>query len=198
MKKLAFTLLYIVFVLPTFAQEQEIFGGSQHRWGFMTGYGEQRISNLDVGTNYSYDVKFYQFQYYYAFHRKKTSSVEFLVQPQYNTTKYIKNGTSGKTENGYEFGVNLGFLFRKNFLDDLLGFYALVSIGPHYISGAPARQSSGFIFSDNLSLGMTLQITPKTYLDIRPGIRHISNAGLTRKNGGINDLDLVVGFFRNF
>ncbi|CAI8325498.1 MAG: Uncharacterised protein [Opitutia bacterium UBA7350] len=163
----------------------------------MSGYGEQRIKNIDVGESYTYDVKFYEFQYYYAFCRKEKFSMEFLLQPQYNTTKFVRHGTSGKLEKGYEFGCNLGLLFRKNFFDDFLGFYTLLSVGPHYVSGTPDRQDSGFIFSDNISVGMTIQLNEKTYLDIRPGIRHISKAGLTRSNGGINDLNLTVGFFRN-
>lgn len=180
------------------AQVDEIFDGSKHRWGFMGGYGEQRIKNLDVGNTYTYNVKFYQFQYYYAFYRKEKFSIEFLLQPQYNTTEFVRSGTSGKLEKGEEFGLNLGLLFRRNFLDDLLGVYVLMSVGPHYISDSPTRQDSGFIFSDNLSLGMTLRLSKNNYIDVRPGIRHISNAGLKRKNGGINDLNLSVGFFHNY
>lgn len=175
----------------------EIFEGSKHRLGFMGGYGEQRIKKLDVGINYTYNVKFYQLQYYYAFHRRESFSIEFLIQPQYNTTEFVRQGTMGKLEKGKEFGINLGLLFRKNFFNDKIGFYTCLSLGPHFVSDTPNRQDSGFIFSDNFSVGMTLKLSPKTFLDIRPGIRHISNGGLKRNNGGINDLNLVVGFFRN-
>ena len=82
-------------------------------------------------------------------------------------------------------------------LGEVLYLYGLISSGPHYVSGTPERQADGFIFSDNLLLGLNVKLFEKIYLDLRSGFRHISNAGLNHPNGGVNDLVLNGGVFIN-
>ncbi len=175
------------------AQDNDSLTKSKHSIGLITGYGSQ--SNLNV--QYEYEVTFFQFQYYWTFLPKRTWGLDILVQPQYNlmTFKHINNSSIQK--NGYEFGLNVGVLIRKNIFKDLLNMYAFVSAGPHYVSGAPQRQSAGFIFSDNVFVGLNIKLFRKTYFDVRPGFRHISNAGLKKPNRGINNLVISGGILIN-
>ena len=160
---------------------------SRHKIGFMTSYGSQDF----IGVPYDYRVSFFQAQYYYTLLQKKTWSLEVLVQPQYNTTRYRH---IDKTENGYEVGVNAGLLVRKELIKDDLNAYIFLSSGPHYISGAPQRQVPGFIFSDNLFVGLNTKIAPGLDLDLRSGFRHISNANFKKPNSGVNNFIFSIGF----
>lgn len=173
--------------------------------GFVTGSGFQYIGQLTgsnshsiaLNTEYYYQVRFYQLQYSIAISRKKTFGIELLVQPQYNTIKYkmYPHDDTRDYLTGYEYGLNIGFLFRKNVAKDLLSFYMMLSTGPHYASGTPHRQANGFLFSNNLCAGIDLRVYKTLYFDLRPGFRHISNAKLRVPNAGLNDLTLTEGFF---
>ena len=209
--------IYLIIVTVLFfstnnllAQETNLFNNSKHRIGFIwaSGYQKRLIAIADVeggikyvetGLNveYKYEVSYLQAQYYYGFLRKKTWGLDLLVQPQFNQTKYRFLNTDSEEIKGYEFGVNFGILIRKNIFKDFLSIYTCISVGPHYISGAPDRQSKGFIFSDNLFGGVNIKIYKKAYLDIRYGFRHISNASITERNGGINDLFGSLGLLVN-
>jgi len=96
---------------------------------------------------------------------------------------------------GYEVGLNAGILIRKNILEDNLSFYLCLSSGLQYVSGTPNRQASGFIFSDNLFVGLNIKLFKIFYMDTRPGFRHISNAGLKKPNAWINTITTSGRFF---
>jgi len=208
-----YVIMVTVFFLSTnnlLAQDTNLFNNAKHRIGFNKGFGLQKrvfsfidkegeIINGEVGLNveYKYEISYFQAQYYYNILRKRSWGLDLLVQPQYNQTKYKFLNTELEEKEGYEFGVNLGLLIRKNVFKDFLSFYLCISVGPHYISGAPERQSKGFIFSDNLFIGSNIKLYKNTYLDLRYGFRHISNAGLAKRNGGINDLFASIGLLVN-
>ena len=176
---------------PLLCQQDELFDGVRRKIGFIAGYGDQRW----LSVNYEYEVVFFQAQYSYAFHRRPTWGLEVLVQPQYNRTTYRPIDVWAPFEDGHEYGLNVGIVIRKNFFDDLLSIYFLGSVGPHYISGAPQRQQEGFIFSDNLFIGASVRLYKSFYIDLRPGFRHISNAGIDQPSAGINNVVFSGGFF---
>lgn len=220
-----FTIVIVLFFSTNklLAQETNLFDNSRHRIGFVAGFGGQNLNQLlsninetdamkikdhlisiginpddiDLNVEYDYEVQFFQLQYYWAFLRKKTWGLDLLIQPQYNKTTYRHIDNISDKTNGYEFGVNVGVLIRKNIFKDFLSLYAVLSTGPHYVSGTPQRQSSGFIFSDNLFVGLNVKLLKNIYLDIRPGFRHISNASLKHPNGGVNDFVISGGFLFN-
>lgn len=161
--------------------------------GFISGYGGQDFLKI----SYDYHVLFFQGQYYYTLLPKKTWGLELIVQPQYNLVKYKRNNEAKNYTNGYDLGINAGILVRKNIVNDNLSSYILLSSGPHYASGTPPRQANGFTFSDNLLIGLTVKISNNLFLDIRTGIRHMSNAGLKHPNGGINNFVLSGGLMLN-
>jgi Lipid A 3-O-deacylase (PagL) len=209
MKKIALLIVIglnaLIFIDPVLAQDT-LFNGRKNKIGFMTGIGIQYLGqlsgndnhNIALKTTYYYQVTFYQLQYYHSISRKGTFGIDILAQPQYNSTKYKMYDDATNYLKGYEFGLNIGFLFRKNTLNNRLSFYILISSGPHYVSGTPHRQSSGFIFSNNLSAGVNLRLYKNLYADIRPGFRHISNGKLRFPNAGLNDLTLTGGFLVAF
>lgn len=204
--------IVLTFIIPfipnTVLAQDTLFNGQKHKIGFLAGNGIQYIGqvlgndnhNIALKTTYYYKITFYQLQYYYAVLRHKTFGIDLLAQPQYNTTTYKKYRDADRTEylNGYEMGVNLGFLFRKNTAGNKLSFYLLISSGPHYLSDTPVRQSNGFVFSNNLCAGINVKLFKNLYVDIRPGIRHVSNGGFKIPNAGINDMTLTEGLMLSF
>lgn len=158
--------------------------------GFQLGYGSHHLLNID----YDYRVSFFQVQYFRSLMRKPKWAIEVLVQPQFNVSRYRFSVTEPALRWGREFGLNAGILGRRIFSEGRYSIYLCLSAGPHYVSGAPRRQSSGFIFSDNLFAGLQAQIKRGCYLDVRIGGRHISNANLETPNGGVNSLFGSLGF----
>ncbi len=223
--KIYLTVVALLFISinTLLAQDSNLFNDSKHRIGFIAGFGEQNVDQLfseinernamkirnylisiginpdeaGLGVRYDYQVVFFQLQYYWAFLRRETWGLDLLIQPQYNLTKYRYIDNVPDELNGFEFGVNAGLLIRKNIFKDFLSIYAFISLGPHYVSGTPQRQSKGFIFSDNFFIGLNIKLFKNTYLDLRPGFRHISNASLTHPNGGLNDFVISGGILIN-
>jgi hypothetical protein len=167
---------------------------ARHKWGFDLGYGTQ--ANLNV--NYFHEVFLLQYQYYFTLTGKEKWALEFLAQPQFNISRFKLSAESRSITNGYEYGLNGGFIFRGYLINDAFSPYILISAGPHFVSGVPDRQSPGFIFSDNFFTGLSIRLNENIYLDLRFGFRHISNAGIQNPNGGINNwvgnTGIIMGF----
>ena len=185
------TLLFFSFCLskPAF---------SQHSIGLIIGSGSEKLGNIvDLGFDYKYRVKFHKLQYNYTFWERRTWSLDAVGILQLNTSKYLNTASESNYKQGYELGFNVGVALRKRIYKDYLSCYALLSTGPHYISGAPARQIDGFIFSDNLFIGFDIKLVDNIYLNIRPGFRHISNAETRHPNLGVNSFALTGGIIIN-
>ena len=185
------TLLFFSFCLskPAF---------SQHSIGLIIGSGSEKLGTIvDLGFDYKYRVKFHKLQYNYTFWERRTWSLDAVGILQLNTSKYLNTASESNYTQGYELGFNVGVALRKRIYKDYLSCYALLSTGPHYISGAPARQIDGFIFSDNLFIGFDIKLVDNIYLNIRPGFRHISNAETRHPNLGINSFALTGGIIIN-
>jgi len=188
-------LLLIFFAFPEILSGQNIgiTRDFKHRLGFISGQSIQRTINV----KYDYRVQFFQLQYFNNLISRESWGLDFLIQPQFNKTTFRFVDYISEVSTGFEFGLNAGVLARKNIVDDWFSIYGLISFGPHFISGAPSRQSPGFIFSDNILVGSNLKVIENIYLDFRFGLRHISNAGLLPVNGGINSIVLSGGIFIN-
>lgn len=119
--------------------------------------------------------------------------LSWYAQPQFNLVK------AGHTKPGsldYEYGLNLGI---RNYIRVNPGLYLfqMLGSGPHSITARVERQSSGFIFSDNLGLGALLRLSKNNlFLNLAFVQRHISNANLKVPNGGINSFNILVGLSR--
>lgn len=95
-------------------------------------------------------------------------------------------------EYGFNVRVNLNFAVSQS--DVIRG---IIGSGPHYMDYQCCRQADGFIFSDYLLASYIRYFKlNKRYcsLEIEIGYRHLSNAGISEPNGGINNIIIGIGF----
>jgi len=189
-KSITITFL-LLFVLMTNLGAQ-----TNRKIGLYTGAGTERLSDkLDLGFDYRYRVNFFQFEYSHTIHSFGRTNLEGHFTPQFNTTRYKNLDGSDYYKTSYETGLNIAIALRQEIIPRNFSLYIMLGTGPHYIFGAPDRQVSGLIFSDNLFIGAQVRVWDRLHLDIRPGFRHISNAETRHPNLGINSFTLSFGFF---
>lgn len=197
-KKTLFVCFLILNTIYTTAQEEK----HPMATGFHYGFGEQ-IKNTD----YAYTNHFYKIQLYYSLKKTKHFQYQILLQPEVNFATHqllnfyfvtpddpnfeAKRAEFTKLKDINEYVLNVGFLVRtvitKNF-----SFYVLGSVGPLITDTATERLSKGFAFADVLAMGLSVKVNTITF-DIRPSLRHTSNANLQKPNGGINTRNIEFG-----
>ena len=120
--------------------------------------------------------------------RNSENVFAFYYEPQLNPIIFRKRLK-------IEFGINGGLSYNRK-LSDGLNAYISVGTGPHYINTVTERQAQGFLFSDNVMIGLRKQLPSRNHhyeLNIQYRFRHISNAGLSYPNQGINNGFLILG-----
>lgn len=193
-RQIVVTILCVIAVQFSFAQTSVASKvKSKHKIGFISGSGLS-TNQVGISVNYDYKASLFQLQYFYTILDKGTWQLELLGQPQFNTSSFIPQNDNNTIITGYEYGLNGGVVLRKYFFKDALSLYGLISAGPHYVSAVPRRQVAGFIFSDNFMVGTSVHLFKGIELDLRAGIRHLSNANIKKPNGGINNFLLNAGF----
>lgn len=165
-----------------------------HRAGFIAGIGGQSL--LDV--RYRYLTTTIAGEYQYNLLKGGPWGVHGMVQPHVVFTRFNINDGEPVDQRGLEFGVNLGLILERHLRSGGGALYAGVSSGPHFLLKDTHRQGSGPIFSSALFFGYAHRISQHMVVDIRPGYRHISNAGIYIPNGGINNSTLSVGLSYHF
>ncbi|MBT8182299.1 MAG: acyloxyacyl hydrolase [Eudoraea sp.] len=175
-----------------YAQEFRFFNPSDQMVGLNVGYGNQRIGGLQIDSEHDYEILLLQGQYNFQLFQRKGWSIDFLLLPQFSFSKYKPNPHAIKNY-GHEFGLSGGLQLRQNIFNDDIDAYLQIAFGPHYVSGVPERQDAGFIFSDSAAAGILLGLWNDLYLNIKIGIRHISNAHIKPRNGGVNNLIVSTG-----
>lgn len=165
--------------------------GSKNKLSFSYNYGSQSLLSVD----YEYRVHLFNIHYYRKFFAKKSWGIDGMLNPQFGEILYKSEPDATIAEVGQEIGLNGGVLLYKNIFKDRLSLYVMLSAGPHFVSGAPSRQSGGFIFADNALAGFLLNVDSHCFLMLGGGIRHISNAKLKYPNGGINTTMVQVGVY---
>ena len=91
----------------------------------------------------------------------------------------------------HEYVLNIGFLFRKS-IGKRCSLYILGSIGPMITDTETERMSNGFAFADVVAVGFSIKIKSLQF-DLRPSVRHVSNAGLGSENAGYNTKNIELG-----
>ena len=91
-----------------------------------------------------------------------------------------------------EIGLNFGVSYTQP-LFYKLKLTAAIGTGPHFISLNTSRQAHGFLFSDNIELGLAYPVSKMIDVNLKARYRHISNAGFKDPNGGIENLFFVLG-----
>ena len=159
-----------------------------------TGYSNQMT--------YEYKPVLIQFEFQKALSRKEIRGwrFDYFIQPQFNMVRFSEAGKKSfgsEMFKSWEAGVNVGVVLLKPLMRlspaGKINVYFLGSLGPHYVSSSPSRQAKGFLFSDNLRVGLRVPVTQFVQIDLRTGIRHLSNASLKRPNGGLDDVMFGAG-----
>ncbi|WP_230406459.1 acyloxyacyl hydrolase [Flavobacterium fluviale] len=79
-------------------------------------------------------------------------------------------------------------------MEKTFSYYAVGSIGPLITDAETERMSKGFAFADVLAVGFTASYDI-FQIDIRPSLRHVSNAGLGSSNAGYNTKNVEFSIF---
>ena len=168
----------------------------KHTVGASYGLGIQAPS--EVNFNNQYEVNLFSLEYYHNVFEDAWFRIDVFAFPQLNRTKFRPTEENASTRNGFEYGVNGGFQFYGYMFKGMVKPYVMLGIGPHYVSSAPSRQRNGFIFSDNFAYGVVIALYEEYHLDLRFGYRHISNGGLKKPNGGIDNRVATIGIIHPF
>lgn len=184
----------------TYSQAQE--KPSKFSAGLHFGYGSE-IKNTD----YTYTNRFLKGQLYYNLATYKKIGFEILLQPEVNFAEHQllnlyfvtpdeanfeeKRQRYTKLKDIREYVLNVGILARLP-LSDSFSIYALGSVGPLWTDTETERLSRGFAFSDVLAIGLSYSVNNLRF-DLRPSLRHTSNAGLQQSNAGFNTLNVECG-----
>ncbi len=175
---------------------------SNYRIGISSGIGSE-FNNR----NYTFTNEFYKVQLYYKIKESRNFQYEILIQPEVNFGKhqllnlyFVKPETPDfeqkrieymKLKNVHEYVLNIGFLVKKP-IGKIFSCYLLGSVGPMITDTATERMSKGFAFADVFAVGFTADYK-KLQFDIRPSLRHVSNAGLGSTNAGYNTRNIELG-----
>jgi len=197
-RKRIFAVVLLFAVLNINAQQKS----SDFRIGMSYGFGSE-FNNTD----YTFTNHFYKAQLYYRLKKTRNFEYDILVQPEINFGKhqllnlyFVKPETPNFEEkrveymqlkNVHEYVLNLGFMVRKP-IGKIFSCYVLGSIGPMITDTETERMSKGFAFADVLAVGFTAAYD-QFQLDIRPSLRHVSNAGLGSSNAGYNTKNIEFG-----
>nr|WP_299384704.1 acyloxyacyl hydrolase [Allomuricauda sp.] len=183
------------------------------RMGFNYGQGTQQSFPF-ASDSYTYDVTYVKFNYNRSIINGKKLRLGINIEPGiYFSTegefpkietdntevKAVSKGGSEETQalvmdyrkmNEYvlDIGVQMSYPIQKN-----LDWYLLGSVGPMIIDTQTQRQKKGFAFSDIFSMGLLYHLK-NLVVDLRYGIRHVSNAGFGRPNKGYNSTNFEMGF----
>ncbi len=198
MLKKKLLVLIIIFSINTFSQQNK----HPVAVGLNYGFGSE-IKNSD----YTYTNNYYKLQFNYTLSKTKNFEYQILLQPEINFATHqlknlyfvkpdeldylVKREQYTKLKDIKEYVLGVGFLIRKP-ISKSLSFYVLGSVGPMITDTQTERLTKGFAFSDVLSLGMSFK-TQKLIFDIRPSLRHNSNAGLQSSNAGFNTKNIEFG-----
>jgi Lipid A 3-O-deacylase (PagL) len=171
--------------------------------GFNYGFGNE-FKNAD----YTYTNHYYKLQLYYTIKESKHLKYQILIQPEINFATHQllnlyfvqpsdpdyleKRAKYTALKDINEYVLNIGFIARKP-ISKTTSIYVLGSIGPLITDTETERLSKGFAFSDVLAIGFSLKINKITF-DLRPNIRHVSNAGFQKSNAGFNTKNIEFGF----
>lgn len=196
-RKLLLVLLFLLAVKMT-AQEDN----SRFSLGFNYGFGSE-FNNR----NYTFVNHFFKVQVYYTLKETKHFQYQILIQPEINFAEhqllnfyFVKPETPNyqqkrdeytRLKDVREYVLNCGFVVRKP-IGKKFSVYVLGSVGPMITDTETERMSKGFAFADVLAVGFTAGYDGFQF-DIRPSVRHVSNAGLGSSNAGYNTKNIEFG-----
>ncbi|MHA3787337.1 acyloxyacyl hydrolase [Flavobacterium hauense] len=158
-------------------------------------------------TDYTYTNSYIQGQVYYSLNPGKRWEFVVALQPEVNFARHrLKNyyfvhpddpNAEEKREDYMalkdirEYILNVAFFARYNITKDF-SMYAMGNVGPMITDTETERLTKGFAFCDVFAIGATYKFG-KIAFDLRPNVRHTSNAGLQNSNAGFNTKNIQFG-----
>ena len=195
-RKLLFGLLYaflIFWASSVYANEMAELKGPFQRgateWGLSIGFAD----NFHIGKDVRENIQFYFLSPSWGKvlkEWKRSISLEFLME---GFLAYSRQDSKDR------YAVGLTPLFLYNFqpiAKTVLSFE--LGAGILYTNLDPYRFGSHFNFTPQGGVGLRYEFARETFLKISYRFRHISNAGLSEDNRGINShlVSLVLSLFR--
>lgn len=196
--KILFTVLF--FCVGVHAQQSN--HPSRFTVGLAYGFGGE-FNNRD----YTYTNNYIQGQFYYSFNPGRKWKYQFALQPEINFGRhrlknyyFIKPGDANfearrdayiKLKDIREYILGVSFFVRHNFTDSF-SLYAMGNVGPMITDTDTERLTKGFAFCDVFAIGASYDFGGVA-IDVRPNVRHVSNAGLNDSNSGFNTKNIAFG-----
>lgn len=113
---------------------------------------------------------------------------QYFVQPDFGPDYLEKREEYTKEKTITEYVINFGFQARMH-LSGRLSVFLIASIGPMYSDTGTERLAEGFAFSDIIAAGVAFR-AGEVLFELRPGLRHVSNADLRFPNSGHNSTNI--------
>jgi len=121
---------------------------------------------------------------------------KFFVQPSqenFEENRIIFTQLKSMKLYALEFEINISrIIFKK------MEAKAFLGVGPAYIDTKTERLSKGFTFVQSFGFAFRYQFVKKLFFELRPHLRHTSNAGISLPNSGYNTLNLEMGLSIEF
>jgi hypothetical protein len=151
----------------------------------LTGYGRGSVAEgayeyIPIIWHLGYDLRSF-----FARLEDHRGTLSFVLEPKINAV--INPDTD------VEIGISLGLKYRYPFSNKLSG-YVLGTVGPHYISVETVDQADGFIFFNTIGAGVSFTLKKNSALSLEYRFRHISNAGISDPNNGIDSHMIGIGY----
>jgi hypothetical protein len=201
-------ILYLIFFL--FIANTQLYPQGENRIvraGVNYGTGTQQFFPFN-SPDYSYNVRSYKVVLNTQLRKTGSFSFELQFEPGIYSAKHKllnecfvqpKDGADylqqrerfTKEKTITEYALNCGMLVRYT-PKSRFSFFILGSIGPMISDTETEHLARGFAFSDIIALGVGYK-AGKIMFEIRPGLRHVSNANLKLPNSGHNSSNIDFG-----
>ena len=151
---------------------------------FSSGYGWGELKGNDNLEIIPFSVRF-GFDINALVGVRGPAELQFGVEPFLNTIV--------APEEGVEAGFNVGFRYIAPVTDGV-SIFGEISSGPAYLSIDTVEQGDGgFNFISQFGAGLQFELTRNVALNAGYRFRHLSNAGFSEPNSGINSDVLLAG-----
>ena len=208
MKNIILTAIFIFFTINLIGQDKKESILKPYKVGFLYNYGSDENFIFD-DPDYTYTTNTFKGQAFYKLGNWRKLNFELIVQPQIQFLQhqlinfyYVTHNQDNFEEKTKEFmqpkSMNLyalEFAFASKLkMTEKLTLQGAISLGFSYIDTRTERLAKGFTFIENFSLGLSQQISNKSFLYIGSNFGHVSNLNFQKPNDGYNILGLEIGY----
>jgi len=116
---------------------------------------------------------------------------EYYIQPEDGDDYLLQREIYTQEKTIMEYALNIGLQVRYN-IDKKFSLVLLGSIGAMVSDTPTERLAEGFAFSDIIQIGAGYRIN-RVLIEIKPGLRHVSNLDFQYPNAGHNATTIDFG-----